>query len=413
MTSETPEVLIGPRLAQLQREMEAGRAAALADFWQEVQQRGTPLIEPAEADERVCLVTFIGRAPDESTSVSVRGQITENDDRVEPMTRLPGTDVWHRAYRLRREQRGEYRLVIGDKDQPDPLNPRRHVLPSGEDSLIANGIVLSELELPGAPAQPWIAPRPGVAAGRMEQHRLASRLLGNERLLSVYIPAGYQPAAGPYPLVVLLDRWAYAEGMAAPTTLDNLIAAGALPPVVAVMVSHIDHPTRAREMMGNPAFADFLAQELAPWARQHYAVTQDPARTVIGGVSAGGLASAYTAWRHPEMFGQVLSQSGAFHFAPEGDPEAEWLARQLAESPRQPLTFYIEAGSLEVATDEPHQPSLLLANRHLRDVLHAKGYPVHYSEFCGAHLFGCWRGTFADGLLALIGSQAKEAEQHG
>jgi len=325
------------------------------------------------------------------------------------MTHVPGTDVWHRAFRLRREQRGEYRLAFGAEARPDPLNPRQHVLPGGEDSLIPGGMVLSELELPGAPPQPWLAPRPEVALGRVEQHRFASRLLGNERLLSVYTPAGYQPAAGPYPFVVLLDRWAYVEGMAAATTRDNLIAAGALPPLVAVMVSHISHPTRAHEMQpAHPAFVDFLAQELVPWVRQHYAVTQDPARTVIGGLSAGGRTAAYAAWRHPQVFGQVLSQSGAFQSAPPGDPEAEWLTRQLAESPRQPLSFYLEAGMLEVATDDPHEPSLLLANRHLRDVLRAKGYPVCYSEFCGAHLFGCWRGTFADGLMALLGGQAKE-----
>jgi enterochelin esterase-like enzyme len=408
MMMETPEILIGPRLARLQRAIETGRTTALADFWQEVEQHGTPLIEPAEDDDHVCLVTFVCRAPEEGTLVSVGGQITENDDRVEPMTRVPGTDVWHRTYRLCREQRGEYRLVFGDEDRSDPLNPHRHVLPDGADSLIPGGMVLSELEMPDAPPQPWIAPRPDVAPGRVEQHRFGSSLLGNERLLSVYTPAGYQPAAGPYPLVMLFDRWAYAEGMAGPTTLDNLIAAGALPPVVAVMVSHLNHATRAREMQANPAFAEFLAQELVPWVRLHYSVTQDPARTVIGGVSAGGLTAAYVAWRHPELFGNVLSQSGSFQFAPPGDPEAEWLTRQFADSPRQPLSFYLEAGLLEVATDDPSQPSLLLANRHLRDVLHAKGYPVHYSEFCGAHLFVCWRGTFADGLLALIGGQGKE-----
>ena len=351
------------------------------------------------------------------TLISVGGQIIENDNRVEPMTRLPGTDVLAGTALIAcaASSAANITLCSAQEDRPDPLNPRRHVLPGGEDSFMPGGRIVSRVGVArrapatldyaspgcGRRGQPWSSTAlPAACWVTSACYRCIPRLAINR-------------PPGPYPLVVLLDRWAYAEAMAAPTTLDNLIAAGALPPVVAVMVSHINHTTRAREMLANPAFADCLAQELAPWVRQHYAVTPDPARTVIGGLSAGGRAAAYVAWRHPEVFGLVLSQSGAFQSAPAGDPEAEWLTRQLANSPRQPLSFYLEAGLLEVATDDPHQPSLLLANRHLRDVLHAKGYPVHYSEFCGAHLFGCWQGTFADGLLALLGGQAKEAERHG
>lgn len=62
-----------------------------------------------------------------------------------------------------------------------------------------------------------------------------------------------------------------------------------------------------------------------------------------------------------------------------------------------PISFYMEIGLFE--TDRPFDP--LSQNRRLRDVLRAKGYPVVYSEYAGGHEYLCWRGSLADGLLAL------------
>ncbi len=39
----------------------------------------------------------------------------------------------------------------------------------------------------------------------------------------------------------------------------------------------------------------------------------------------------------------------------------------------------------------------------MRDVLEAKGYSHRYVEYNGGHEFIWWRGTFAEGLMALIG----------
>ncbi len=106
--------------------------------------------------------------------------------------------------------------------------------------------------------------------------------------------------------------------------------------------------------------------------------------------------------RHPEVFGNVLSLSGSFYWKPPGDAEPEWLARQLAIGQKLPSRFYLEAGLME-DRPRPETPSLLAANRHLRTVLQAKGCAVDYREFNGGHSILSWRGSIADGILALFG----------
>jgi enterochelin esterase family protein len=106
------------------------------------------------------------------------------------------------------------------------------------------------------------------------------------------------------------------------------------------------------------------------------------------------------------VFGKVISQSGAFQWWPEGDTEDEWLARKFVDARTGPVEFYLDAGILEVGAWRPGSPSLLVANRHLRDVLRAKGYTVHYKEFNGGHNYIIWQGTLADELVALLGSES-------
>jgi len=50
---------------------------------------------------------------------------------------------------------------------------------------------------------------------------------------------------------------------------------------------------------------------------------------------------------------------------------------------------------------------MLDANRHLRDVLQAKGYKFRYVEFNGRHEFANWQETLGDGLIYLLGRPPK------
>lgn len=102
----------------------------------------------------------------------------------------------------------------------------------------------------------------------------------------------------------------------------------------------------------------------------------------------------------------MISQSGSYWWSPDTNSselahevEGEWLTRQYAAADTKQIRFFIESG-----LNESGRPSMVITNRHFRDVLIAKNYEiVKYDEFNGGHEILNWRGSLADGLIALIG----------
>jgi len=385
-----PRRLDSPRLIALDRKVKAGDRAALKLFWEEVQGK-TPLVEPVPGDDQLRRVTFLWRGGAEASEVRLDGQIPP-DSQDAPLLRLANTDVWFLTLRLPATSRFTYGFKRpGKRGIFDPLNPLRFSSSS-------------YAELPDAPPQSWIGTQPDVPKGTLSNEKIRSDSLKEERSVSIYTPAGYDPKGGSYGLLVLFDGQDYRGLVPIPTILDNLVAAKKIRPLVAILVDNPSEESRNRDLECYPPFADFLAKELVPWARQRYRFSAEPERTIVGGASLGGLTAAYCALRYPEVFGNVLSQSGAFSYFPRWDDQEEndtspfgWLIRQFVTTRKLPIRFYLEAGLFE--NDCPE--ALLTQNRRMRDVLEAKGYSVVYSEFAGGHEYLSWRGSVADGLIAL------------
>jgi enterochelin esterase-like enzyme len=414
---------LSPRLQALQQQLKSGDRSALDKFWKEIGEHGAPIIEPAAASDDHMLVTMLWRASEETRNVFVfrLGNVSE------PMVRLPDTDLWYKTFRLQKGARFIYQFAtnlpdskewrgisqFADALRNDPLNPFQFSEHYNEFNPY-EGNSYSAVELPSAAPQSWNVVRPNVPIGRVQRDKFKSKLLGNERSIWVYTPYGFTVNKKPYGLLVLTDGGGYVNTVRVATILDNLIAAGLIPPLDAVMV---ENPDRWRELSCNSTYADFLAQEIVPWARANYHATDRPEQTIIGGTSQGGLQAAFVGLKHSEVFGNVLSQSGAFGWKPADEKEPEWLNRQFAASPHLPLRFSFEAGLMEgtwwwrdLMAKLPNappanliDPTLLAANRNFRDTLQSQGYLVHYTEFNGNHTLFNWRGTLASHLIALVG----------
>jgi enterochelin esterase family protein len=414
---QSAKPLSSPRIEALKKDVEAGNRAAIEIFWQEVSKAGSPMIEPLAGENNYRLVTFLWRAKEETKNVVVVGGASGWEFNKNLMSRLLDTDVWFRTYRVRSDARFTYNLSpndpltsLYDVDMKDIKALMQRISTFKTDPLNPNSfpgfLVGSVAELPDAPPQPWIKRAEGVAEGKVEEKKIKSAILNNERKAWIYTPPGYKADGKPYHLAVLFDGTAYTVLVPTAVILDNMIAKDLIPPMVAIVLDNPTQTSRNDELPCNARFADFLATEVVPWMRQNYNVTSNPKETVVAGSSYGGLASTFAGFKHPEVFGNVLSQSGSFWWRPEGDDEHEWLTKQFVASPKVPVRFYMDVGLMERGPTPGDGPDMVVVNRHMRDVLKIKGYDLHYTEFNGGHEYLNWRSTLSDGLLVLFGKNA-------
>ena len=316
--SVAPKVVsTSERIERLSRDVQQGLADAVRQFWLEAEGKG-PLVEPVPANDQDVLVTFLWRAAYETHNVLVGWPMAawRADDYY--MSHLPNTDVWYKTIQLRRGSRFSYWLTPNHRanggrvftDQLDPLNPR--VFPEDPAATVD---LSSVLEMPEAPDESWVRRTP-TARGAIEHKRFNSAVLKNERGIAVYTPPGY-------------------------TARGN---DGRIRPAV---VCFVDSLNRLVDLGFGDEFGDAIVRELLPQLRSTYTISLQPQDVVLGGFSAGGLAASLIAFRHPDVFGSVFSQSGAFRAQAAGKQEPNSVAQMYAGAPRKPVRFYLETASMK------------------------------------------------------------------
>lgn len=407
-----PRDHLSPTIAALAERL--ARGGGTEEFWRMVTERGSPLVEPLDSGGGMTgrsVMTFLARGA--RRNVRLLGGPSSNHERLE---RLGTSDVWFKSFVVPNSTRLSYQIAPDVPDFPgtcrecreailaqlraDPLN--RRPWPADAPDPYNQ---LSLVELPDAPPQPGID-ETAVPAGRFIAERFASRILGNVRDVTVYLPPNVDPKDAGTHLLVLFDGPDYLGRRApVPTMLDRLTGDGSLPPVMAVFIANPSAEARARELPANPAFAAMLADELLPWLGATTGIRPRPDRTVLAGSSYGGLAAVTAALARPERFGNALSLSGSFWWHPDDAPpeRPEHVAGLVGSMARRPVRLFLAAGLFEGTIDG--EIGILESTRHLRDVLEAKGYAVSHREYAAGHDHFAWRGALGDGLLALFGAE--------
>jgi enterochelin esterase-like enzyme len=209
------------------------------------------------------------------------------------------------------------------------------------------------------------------------------------RRVAVYVPAQYAPgtsapfivgADGPDPLLF--------------TALDNLIAEGRVPAMVAISIGNGSGDAQGSQrgleydtMSGQ--YAEFVETEVLPLveAKCNVKLTKDPNARATMGCSSGASCAMIMAWYRPDLYRRVLSYSGTFvnqQWPPSDEtPHGAWEfhERLIPNSPAKPLRIWMEVSDRDlynpnVMRDDMHD--WVVANENMAKVLAAKGYQYQF-----------------------------------
>jgi enterochelin esterase-like enzyme len=230
-----------------------------------------------------------------------------------------------------------------------------------------------------------------IAAAEHEQSEAAPYT----RTVWVYVPAQYVPGTAA-PFVVVQDGYHYVNRV--PRVLDNLIAAGRVPAMVAVLVDSGGGDAQGSQrgleydtLSGR--YSDFIETEVLPRvvAATGVTLTDDAQGRATMGVSSGAACAFTMAWFHPERYTRVLSYSGTYvnQQSPPNpaSPRGAWEchATLIPAAARKPLRVWLEVGEKDLHHDDPEGSwhNWPLANQRMAAVLAAKGYPYRFTLSLG------------------------------
>lgn len=218
------------------------------------------------------------------------------------------------------------------------------------------------------------------------------------RLVRVYLPRAYTPAAAPHFGLYMFDGQnvfddlpSFSGGWYIHEAVEGLAKSRRPQPVVI----GIDHGSSCRnlELSGFPMEAesgrahlllDWVTGSLMPALTAELNLVPGPRGTIIGGSSMGGLAAFWAHFHYPHAFGGALAMSPSF-----------WVAHQAifadiaAQPPPEVSRIYLDAGARE------DKGRVVEAVKTMVGHLTARGYDSGHlmwrADSKGTHSEASWR----------------------
>lgn len=248
----------------------------------------------------------------------------------------------------------------------------------------------------------------GVPHGTVTKIWYKSAVLGMDRRLYVYTPAGYENGKAKYPVFYLLhgaggDEDAWTNMGREAQIMDNLIARGKALPMIVVMTNgnanqagaqnDIPQP-QAQEQQGTAQynryagkFEEHLVKDVVPFIEKNYRVYADKNHRAIAGLSMGGAHTQTITNDNPGLFGYIgVFSMGLMNFGPQNQ-DTEKLARERSGKIEALKNSGYKLYWIGVGKDD----FLYKSVQDLKDDLDRHGLKYTYRETSGGHTWANWR----------------------
>ncbi len=337
----------------------------LADrWWSEYQKQGIPVVHDSTA-------LFLYKGP--AQTVQLAGDMTSWQPGGK-FQRLGETDLHALEAHFSESARFDYQLIVDGVWTLDPANPKQIMTERGPRS---------ELRMPSYKPLSWLDGLPQAPRGQIEEFTIYSQTLANQRPIRIYLPPGYAQSEVVYPSLYVNDGLEYLDLAKLNFTLDYLINAGEIRPVVAVCVPPLKDK-RNEEYGNNAKFVEFICRELVPRIQKRYRVVDDADHRGIMGASLGGFAAFHTALQNPDAFRLVAGQSSHFGYS------NGMIFNLLPKVDLTLFSFYISCGTYETNVANTGS-SFIDMHYRMRDQLRMGRARFGYQEVAAGHSWGFWR----------------------
>jgi enterochelin esterase-like enzyme len=247
-----------------------------------------------------------------------------------------------------------------------------------------------------------------VAHGTVTKIWYKSEVLGFQRRVYVYTPAGYESGTQKYPVFYLLhgaggDEDAWTNMGRAAQIMDNLIAQGKAKPMIVVMTNGNANQAGAQnEVLPIPStgeqgmasyqryagkFEEHLVKDVVPFIEKNFRTLTGKDNRAIAGLSMGGAHTQTITNNNPGMFGYIgVYSMGIMNMGPQNQDAAKVEQERVTK-----LTALKNSGFklywIGVGKDDFVYKGVVT----LRETLDKVGLKYTYRESTGGHTWANWR----------------------
>ena len=235
-----------------------------------------------------------------------------------------------------------------------------------------------------------------------------SVVLGMDRRVYVYTPAGYENSNVKYPVFYLLhgaggDEDAWTTMGRAGQILDNLIAQGKAKPMIVVMTNGNANQAASQNDVPLPQvqgeqgmaayrryagkFEEHLVKDVVPFIEKNFRVYNDKDHRAIAGLSMGGAHTQTITNNNPTMFSYIgVFSMGLMNMGPQSEDAAKLAEERKAKTEALKNSGY-KLYWIGVGKDD----FLFQSVEKLKADLDTQGFKYTYRESTGGHTWANWR----------------------